>query len=150
MNDVFYEMECSLGFMTISTNRLMSALMRKRLVEAGVLITAEQWGVMAMLWNEDGQSQDALAWTLCVDKSSLSRVLDVMERKNLICRVRDPDDARRKIVYASKESKKLRQICREVAQEANSEMLQGISSGDLETCLNVMKQIKQTLRSISE
>ena len=79
----------------------MSEYFRKRLIEAGIELTAEQWGVLGHLWNEGGVAQDELAALVCVNKSSLSRVLDGMERRGLVIRQKDPADARRNILSAS-------------------------------------------------
>ena len=150
MKTPYYDVDNSLGFLTITTNRLMSACLRKRLVEAGIDITAEQWGVLTRLWNRNGIAQDELAYIVCVDKSSLSRVLDVMERRGLVCRMRDPDDARRKILFATDQADTLREPCLKAAREALATMLENVDSGELATCLKVLAQVKQNIRKQAE
>lgn len=150
MCEQYYDVEKSLGYLTITSNRLMSAYFRKRLLDAEIDITAEQWGVLAQLWNSGKIAQDELAHIVCVEKSSLSRVLDVMERKGLVTRKKDPSDARRKILYPTKESQKLRLRCRDVAEEAMESMLRDISPGDLDTCLAVLSQVKCNLRGLQD
>ena len=51
MNQFFYDFQTSLGYLTITTNRLLSASFRKRLIEDGIELTAEQWVVLAHLWH---------------------------------------------------------------------------------------------------
>lgn len=150
MSTLYYDVETSLGFLTITTNRLMSACFRKRLVEAGIDISAEQWAVLIQLWNKGGIAQDELAHTVCVDKSSLSRVLDVMERRGLVRRERDSADARRKILSATEQANTLREPCLKVAISALAEMLDGISDKELAACLNVLTRVKQNIRKIAE
>ena len=150
MKTPYYNVDNSLGFMTITTNRLMSACLRKQLVEAGIDITAEQWGVLTRLWNRGGIAQDELAYIVCVDKSSLSRVLDVMERRGLVRRVRDPGDARRKILFATDQADSLREPCLKAAREALATMLGNVDSGELATCLKVLAQVKQNIRKQAE
>lgn len=144
------DVENSLGFLTITTNRLMSACFRKRLVEAGIDLSAEQWGVLAQLWTRGSIAQDELAYIICVDKSSLSRVLDVMERRGLVRRERDPADARRKILSATEQANTLRAPCLKVALSALAEMLDGISGNELAACLNVLTRVKRNIRKIAE
>ena len=150
MSTPYYDAENSPGFLTITTNRLMSACFRKRLVEAGIDISAEQWGVLVQLWNRGSIAQDELAHIVCVDKSSLSRVLDVMERRGLVRRERDPADARRKILSATDQANTLREPCLKVATSALAEMLDGISGKELAACLTVLARIKQNIRKIAE
>ena len=99
MDDLFFDAQQSLGFMTITTNRLLCALLRRRFVQEGLDLTAEQWGILAKVWNQEGLSQDEMARFACVEKSSMSRVLAVLERKGLLERRPDPGDARRKNIF---------------------------------------------------
>ena len=108
MNSCFYDSQDSLGFMTITANRLMSAALRRRMKEAGIDLTAEQWGVLALLWNGGESTQEELAGIACVDKSSMSRILSLMEDKRLVTRRVDPANARRKIIRASEQARELR------------------------------------------
>lgn len=150
MNSFYYDVDCSLGFLTITSNRLMNAWFKKRLGQAGIDITAEQWGVLVQLWNKGSIAQDELAYIVCVDKSSLSRVLEVMERRGLVRRERDPADARRKTLYATDKANALRDLCLKVAVSALDEMLNGISREDLAACITVLTKVKKNIRKIAE
>lgn len=150
MYERYYDVDRSLGYLTITTNRLMSAYLRKRLLEAEIDITAEQWGILAQLWNYGSIAQDELAQTICVDKSSLSRVLDVLERRGLVIRKRAPADARRKMLYPTKTAEKLRAKCKEVADDSSASMMQNINPEEMECCLRVLTQIKSNLRAMNE
>ncbi|MDL2267554.1 MarR family transcriptional regulator [Desulfovibrio sp. OttesenSCG-928-G15] len=150
MYERYYDVDKSLGYLTITTNRLMSANLRKRLLEAEIDITAEQWGILAQLWNNGSIAQDELANAICVDKSSLSRVLDVLERRGLVIRKRAPSDARRKVLYPTKEAEKLRTKCKEVADECSQRLMAGVDPDEMDCCLRVLTQIKQNLRAISD
>lgn len=150
MSKFFYNFQSSLGYLTLTTNRLMSAYFRKRLTEAGLELTAEQWGVLAQLWNEGGVTQDELAAIVCVDKSSLSRVLDVMERKGLVYRKKDPVDARRKILFASELSEGLQEACMAIAQDVSNEILRNCKQEDVDICLKVLSEVKASLKESSE
>ena len=41
--------EQAFGFMTITTNRLLNALLRRRMREAEIDLSDEQWGVLIIL-----------------------------------------------------------------------------------------------------
>lgn len=150
MCNQYYDVQGSLGFLTITTNRLMSVFFRKRLIEAGIDLTPEQWGVLAHLWNKGSIAQDELAQMLCVDKSSLSRVLDVMERRGLVIRKRDPNDARRKILSPSPHSLPLKKNCQEVADDSMKQLLHKVSPQDHAICIRVLAQVKETIKELSE
>ena len=50
MSALSYIPEQSLGFMTITANRLMNALLRRNMRKAGLDLSGEQWGVLVILW----------------------------------------------------------------------------------------------------
>ncbi|WP_300155184.1 MarR family transcriptional regulator [Solidesulfovibrio sp.] len=148
MRDLFFDPEQSLGFMTITTNRLLCAALRRKMVRAGIDLTAEQWGVLIQLWNRDGLSQEELAQAACVDKSSMSRVLAGMERKGLIRRRPDPGDSRRKIVSTTDKAQAIKEGSRAVTREVLDAALADVRPQDRDVCLRVLATVKDTLLGI--
>ena len=146
MNTFAYDQHDSLGFMTITVNRLLNACLRRRMRDAGIDLTGEQWGVLVMLWNRGAMTQDGMAASACVDKSSMSRVLALMEEKGLVDRRVDPANARRKIVRATRAAQALQTDSLAVAREVLERALSGISAHDRAVCLNVLATVKENLR----
>ena len=145
MPTLFFDAQQSLGFMTITTNRLLCALLRRRMVQEGIDLTAEQWGVLAKVWNQEGLSQDELARFACVEKSSMSRVLAVLERKGLLERRPDPGDARRKNIFPTAAADAIKERCRDVVLEFQAGALRNVRPADWATCMDVLHAIKDTL-----
>lgn len=146
MNNLFFDPQQSLGYMTIAANRLLNAHLRRKMVQAGIDLTAEQWGVLVELLNRGGLSQDELAQAACVDKSSMSRVLAGMERKGLICRQTDPADARRNIITASDKADEIKGRSKSVAQGVLDLALSEVSTEDHLVCLKVLASVIKTLK----
>lgn len=136
----------SLGFLTITTNRLLGAALRKGLASVGVDLSAEQWGVLLQLWDQGGMSQDELTRIVCVEKSSLSRVVAGMEVKGLLERRRDAQDGRRKLLFPTAKAYGLRARATSVAMDTLTRSLAGVSAGDLAVCVGVLKQVKKNLQ----
>ena len=150
MRNDYFDLQSSLGFMTITANSLMGCYLRKRLGETGIVLTAEQWGVLAHIWSMGSLAQEELAHSLCVDKSSLSRVLSGMERKGLIVRSRDPDDARRKKLFTTPKADGFKGHCRLVVGNALDAMLRDIAPEELDICLQVLSRVKATIRELQK
>lgn len=149
MKSRFYDEEQALGYMTITTNRLMGVFFRRMLVAAGLDLTGEQWGLLAQLWNNGPMGQDELAHAVCVEKSSLSRVLDHLERRGLVVRRRDSRDGRRNVLTTTPKADAMRESARAVALACQRAAARGISEKDLNTALEVLKKVKVNIREES-
>jgi DNA-binding MarR family transcriptional regulator len=149
MHSPLYESQDSLGFMTATAHRLMNAFFRRKLLEAGVDLTPEQWGILLILWNRNGATQEELASISCVDKSSMSRVLALMEDKGLIVRRADPADARRKNILPSARALTMQAAGLAVARSVFALALAGITPQEQAVCLKVLAALKKSLREAS-
>ena len=62
--------------------------------ERGLRITIEQWSVLYHLWKQDGLSQQELCNATFRDKPSITRLVDNLEKLQLVKRVASEDDRR--------------------------------------------------------
>lgn len=75
-------------------------------------ITPVQWRVLANLQELDGQNINALAERSYTDRANLSRAVAVLEKANLVKRVRENTDQRNVLVYLTKQGhEKFKQAC---------------------------------------
>ncbi len=146
MTPLYYDYAASLGYLTITTNRLMGARLNRCFAAAGLPVKAEQWSALGFLWNTPGLNQEEMAQALCLDKSSLSRLLDGLERKGYIRRERDPADARRKRVFPTQAADALRLPCLAIVMENLRQVQAGIPAEDLALCRNVLECMQRNIR----
>ena len=71
-----YDQFKSLGYLTGLASRQLSNTLAARFKEAGIDMTAEQWGAIIVLLNGDARTQGQIGEQLCLEKSSVSRLLD--------------------------------------------------------------------------
>ena|SRR5208337_4952449 len=98
MKAFFYDRSQSLGHLTNVVARSLNSRLGKRFAQAGIDLTAEQWGAMLLLWNQDGRKQQEIAQGLALEKSTVSRLLDGLEKQGLAVRTQDPNDSRQKLI----------------------------------------------------
>ncbi len=117
-----------------------------KLIKAQELcITPEQFAVMSQLWGTDGRTQAELATLTNRDRANVTRILDILEREELVQRKDDPTDRRVFKIFLTKKGKVLQQPTSKVAQQAIADATKGISKADLETCMKVLlKTIENT------
>ena len=147
MKKTKYRQEDSLGYMTITAHRLLNSTLRRKFKEAEIDVKSEQWGVLILLWERGSATQDELATALCVDKSSMSRILSVMEDCELIVRIVDPENERKKNVHATQRANVLREQGFAIASDVLTRSLEGVSEEDTATCLRVLGAVKHNLRN---
>jgi len=104
-------------------------------------ITPDYWIVLEALWKEDNISISMLAKRTCKDNAGLSRILDGMERNDLVNRIVCAGDKRSYSIvltkYAQGLKEKLQAVEEETLQQA-SKGLNPIETMELRRMLNHM------------
>ena len=121
--------------------------LQKNFRNAGLEITIEQWSVLYHLWKEDGLSQLELGNRTFRDKASTTRLIDNLEKQELVTRVASKDDRRINLVYLTDTAKPLQQITYELANKTMNEALQNISKEEIEVVKNVLQRVYDNLTS---
>jgi DNA-binding MarR family transcriptional regulator len=103
------------GILIKKAARLFEQVANKNLDKLGV--TYSQTIFLVRLWENDGQTQIELARSAGLKQPSVVRILDRMERDNLIKRVRNKDDRRIFNFYLTEKAKK---ACRHLENNANN------------------------------
>jgi MarR family transcriptional regulator, organic hydroperoxide resistance regulator len=121
----------------VAHNHLFKHL--SKLIKAEELcITPEQFAVMSQLWSKDGRSQQELANLTNRDRANVTRILDILEREELVIRQDDPTDRRVFKIFLTKKGKALEKPTATVAQQAIKDAIDGISQKDLDICIKVL------------
>lgn len=94
MKAVSYRIEEALGYVIGRTFFRLKNKLRQEFKSHGHDVTPEQWAVICKLREEDDLNQNALASRTIKDKTTITRILDSLERKDLIARRRDGRDRR--------------------------------------------------------
>lgn len=116
-----------------------------KLQENGINITPEQYLVMDILWEKSSISQQNIADIIQKDKNSVTKIIDSLEKMNLVIRVVDKNDRRINKIELTDEGFALEKITTEVAINFMNDVVKNIDTKDLDTFVNVMRQIKNNL-----
>ena len=134
-----YLIDKSIGFIIYRTALKMKSTLQRILKDRGFDITPEQWGILRVLWEEEGLSQKEIGDRLFKDKPNITRMLDALERKGLI--FRQPTDRRRYSIFLTKEGKKLQEEVLPTVLEMQEKAINALTKNDLETLQNLLNQI---------
>jgi len=117
--------------------------------ENGIELSKEQWLILKKLHDKDGQIQNDLALLTNRSKTSLTRLINTMEKKGLVHRVISKEDKRINHVHLSDYGKETFMFSLPVINRITDELQDKISGNDLAITIEVLDQIqKNTLKKI--
>ncbi len=112
----------------------------------GIEITTEQWSVLACLWNKDKVTQQNLCDITSKDKPSMTRLIDKLEKQNLVTRVSDHNDRRINLIHLTEAGAALQQKATELVHNIAAKTLKNITDEELNTSRAVLKKIMANLK----
>jgi DNA-binding MarR family transcriptional regulator len=145
MHDNFYSSQDSLGFIIYRTALALKAALQRSLKENGYDITAEQWGIIRHLGEEDGLSQREIGEKAAKDKPNITRMLDALEKKHLIFRQPDPRDRRKYCIYLTKEGKSLQARLLPLIQKLRQKATQNLPETEIDLLKVILNKIYQNI-----
>jgi DNA-binding MarR family transcriptional regulator len=131
------------------TGKAVTAIARnlqKKFNAAGMGVTIEQWSVLYHLWKEDGKSQQELCNGTFRDKPSITRLVDNLEKLQLVKRVPSGDDRRINLIYLTKQAQKLQEETMALAEATLNEALEGVPPDKIEVCKEVLQIVYDNLK----
>lgn len=133
------------SFITGKASTAIARRLQKKFNASGVNLTIEQWSVLYHLWKEDGKSQQDLCNATFRDKPSITRLIDNLEKLNLVKRVSHEKDRRINKVYLTKQAQKLQEETMQLAEETLNEALEGVPADQIEMCKEVLQKVYDNL-----
>ena len=107
-------------------------------------ITPSQYGILNCLWINDGTCLPRqIAELLCLETSTVSGILDRMQKKDLIDRVINPENRREILVMITPKGEALKAPVLKIIDQVNEEVLKDFSPKETEF-------IRKSLRQIAE
>jgi len=113
--------------------------------ENGIDLSKEQWIVLKKLNDKDGQSQNDLAFITNRSKTSLTRLINTMEKKGLVFRALSKEDKRINHINLSVLGKKTFLSSLPVLKTLMGELQENISPKNLATTIKVLDQIQNNI-----
>jgi DNA-binding MarR family transcriptional regulator len=133
------------SFITGKASTAIARRLQKKFNASGVNLTIEQWSVLYHLWKEDGISQQELCNATFRDKPSITRLVDNLEKLNLVKRVADEKDRRINKIFLTRQAMKLQEDTMYLAEDTLNEALQGVPPEQVELCKEVLQKVYDNL-----
>jgi len=134
------------SFITGKASTAIARRLQKKFNTAELNVTIEQWSVLYHLWKQDGISQQELCNATFRDKPSITRLVDNLEKLQLVKRVSSDADRRMNLIFLTKQAQKLQEQSMGLAEETLNEALQGVPPERIEICKEVLQIVYDNLK----
>lgn len=145
-----FDIKQSPGFLINMMARKISNFLQKVFAEKGYRITAPQWSVLNFLWQEEGLNQSRLAEGISSDRHTISRIIGIMEKQDLVFKKPDPNDKRAYRVYLTKKGRNLQTILPPLALQAAEKAFADISVEDVAALIRILNTISNNIDTTIE
>ena len=134
------------SFITGKASTAIARRLQKKFNQAGLNLTIEQWSVLYHLWKEDGKSQQELCNATFRDKPSITRLVDNLEKLQLVKRVSSESDRRMNLIYLTRHAQKLQDQAMNLAEETLNEALETVPFDKIDVCKEVLQVVYDNLK----
>ena len=134
------------SFITGKASTAIARRLQKKFNTSGLNVTIEQWSVLYHLWKNDGISQQELCNATFRDKPSITRLVDNLEKLQLVKRVASDSDRRINLIFLTRQGQKLEDETMNLAEETLNEALEGIPANNINLCKEILQQVYDNLK----
>ncbi len=110
-------------------------------------VTPIQYSLLKCLWQADMQMPSQLAQTLLADASTVTGVIERLEKKELVVRLFNREDRRSICVCLTEKGRALQPAIEAAIQQANAAVTRGLSAQEValfkKQCVQLMENSKQ-------
>ncbi|MCG8564935.1 MAG: MarR family transcriptional regulator [Desulfobacterales bacterium] len=142
--------DASIGYLVGRTSRAIVKRLSKKFADAGFDISYEQWSILIHLYRQDGLTQQELSRLAVKDKAAITRLLNSLEKKNVVLRVPDRADKRSNLVYLTHKAKELRSDLSGLVEEMLTEAEAGISPEEMEQCRRTLDRVFENFDALNQ
>jgi DNA-binding MarR family transcriptional regulator len=101
----------------------------------------QAWRVLAALRDRDGRRMGDLSTTTSIEVSTLTRLVDNMEKTGLVARRRDADDTRAVLLHVTPAGRRLTKRILPVAERYEAVALKGFGAAEAEALKAALRRL---------
>ncbi len=120
---------------------------RNSKIEIEGLSAAHHTFIMAIC-KHSGSTQEEISKDICLDKSTVARVLAHLEKLGYITRTPNEKDKRELLIFPTDKAKEVFPKIKSIAKEWNTSICDGISEEEMNVFYSVLSRIEQSAKSV--
>ena len=110
--------------------------------------TLQMWRVLAALREKDGRRMGDLSETTSIEVSTLTRLVDTMEKKGLVDRRRDGDDARAVLLHVTPAGRRLTERLLPIAEHYEKAALAGFNAAEADKLRTALRRLYANMEAL--
>ncbi|OSY87819.1 hypothetical protein WH52_10370 [Tenacibaculum holothuriorum] len=110
-----------------------------------ISLTKIQWVLLKRLGEKNGVPQQELAFLTGRDKTSLTRLINTMEKKSLVARIPSKSDRRINHIHLTKKGALLLKETMPIMEGFAKSLQENISEEEIKHAINVIKKVQENL-----
>jgi len=135
----------SIGYMVNIVANKMKLELEYSFEKENYNITALQWMVLGIIYENDGILQNELVKKSKKDKTNIARIINKLEKKSFIRKIKDDIDKRNFRLFITDDGKRVREELVPLAMGVLEKSTTNISEDEQEICLKVLTKIYSNL-----
>lgn len=133
------ELNSCINFLLSASQNAVFQYLSEPLADYG--ITPAQYGVLNCLWNHECLSPKQIGEILYLEASSISSILERMQKNGLIDRNVDPENRRVILVSATQKAKEIEKPVERIIEEMNEVILEPFSEHEKDVLLKSLQTV---------
>lgn len=110
--------------------------------------TLQIWRVLAALHERDGRRMGDLSVSTSIEVSTLTRLVDNMEKKGLVVRRRDGTDARAVVLCVAPAGRRLTQRIQPIAERYERVALEGFNASEADRLRDALRRLFDNMAAL--
>jgi len=136
------------GSLISKIHQISGRIFNRILQQEGIAeINSAQGRILFALWEKDGIPITTLSKMTLLERSTLTGMLDRLERDGLIARIPSPDDRRAILIHRTEKDRQFQKKYLDVSEKMLGIFYRGISAGEID---RFEKTLEQVLRNCIE
>jgi len=126
-------------YLIFTAQNKLRTYLNNAMTDDGVKVTVAQSGILFLLKEKNGRSMTELSRILGIDNSTLTGLIDRLEKARLVERNANPGDRRSSHIYMTQEGIEAANGAKRVIRRVNEKIKDGFSPEEMETFKKVLK-----------
>ena len=126
-------------YLLFTAQQKLRTYLKKKMTKENVRVTAAQAGILFLLKQKDGRTMGELSQILSIDNSTITGLVDRLEKTALVRRDASPHDRRASHVFINPQGLEEVDKAKKVIRMVNQEIKNGFSAEELESFNRILK-----------